>query len=561
MLFLAMITGDRYLALVVLFSLLSGSSPYYNSRFADASATLRLAVNVRSVTQVTAGVDDPLLHGAFGATVTRLLETERVSISELVWLHATDRPYPRDATLSLLSFDGTQIQLSPLQTDAHDSRASAAAMCVSTASAVHASSSFAWRATLQCNVTTGTAAPKVATETNVDGAPFHFCSSCSLGGSDCGFWTAVAAPQHSRTQNNVDVCSGGSTFLRLALTRPHPRVYASVGSEVNLVSRWDRLVFISPADGTTVPMTHAMVQALEKIISGEQVIWIPLSPRLHGIPQLVRVVPGAVPVLAQADTSVPMPPRTGSSSRTMPPVGATSSFAELHAQAGVGTGLRGIPGLSDILNICMKMLLPPVMDPVLEKLNDHLEHTLAATVAKDVDAATPQDTAAMLEPDLRRNLTNLIVDTVTAAVTQPLCRDLTASIAPPLIDDLVALLETDLNERLTKALQPLLTLRLGATLPRLLDRALIVSLTRALSHALPHTLVPALASYLAPVLDSRIRAHPLTIQLSHQCVQCQQDTAVADKSACWQCRSDALEYSLLYHAHCECILTVSSVCG
>jgi hypothetical protein len=160
-----------------------------------------------------------------------------------------------------------------------------------------------------------------------------------------------------------------------------------------------------------------------------------------------------------------------------------------------------IPGLSDILKVFMKLLMPPVFDPFMEKMQDHLEHTMSETVGKDVNAATPKDATALLVPDLRRNLTNLLVDTVTAAVTAPLASALTASNAGPSIEAVVAAVDADLSQSLHSALHELLGLRLGKTLATSLFRSLRHHLVPALTTALTHTLVPSLTHALKPVRE------------------------------------------------------------
>jgi len=160
-----------------------------------------------------------------------------------------------------------------------------------------------------------------------------------------------------------------------------------------------------------------------------------------------------------------------------------------------------IPGLSDILKVFMKLLMPPVFDPFMEKMQDHLEHTMSETVGKDVNAATPKDATALLVPDLRRNLTNLLVDTVTAAVTAPLASALTASNAGPSIEAVVAAVDADLSQSLHSALHELLGLRLGKTLSTSVFRSLRHHLVPALTTSLTHTLVPSLTHALKPVRE------------------------------------------------------------
>jgi hypothetical protein len=265
------------------------------------------------------------------------------------------------------------------------------------------------------------------------------------------------------------------------------------------------------------------------------------------------------------------------------------------AAAFVETDAAAIPGLDQIVGLAMKLLMPPVMDPFLEKvsdialhglvrmprwqypqshssavpfsslsdllqINDHLTHTLSETVAKDVTANTPKDTMTALEPDLRRNLTALLPDSVTAALTPLLTARLTDTVAPPLVEQLVQTLGEGLQNSLAVALHRRISTPLEATLPDRLRRSLLVSLTHTLTHSLTHVLVPAVGEALLEDSFSRLSVSETAgggalpqfpIPLSEQCARCPADPAVADKTSCWACRRDALRYQVLHHSHCK----------
>lgn len=176
----------------------------------------------------------------------------------------------------------------------------------------------------------------------------------------------------------------------------------------------------------------------------------------------------------------------------------SAADAALAAEVAAAQARFPIPGLSSILKIGMKVLMPPVFDPVLAKTKNHMEHTLSQTLGKDSNSATPKDTAAMLEPDLRRNLTALLVDTVTSAVTQPTSTRLTDTLAPPTIASAVGAAQASLVDSLTDSLQQLLSLKLGRSLPTALFRSLRAALVPALTKSLTHTLVPTLSRALKP---------------------------------------------------------------
>lgn len=232
--------------------------------------------------------------------------------------------------------------------------------------------------------------------------------------------------------------------------------------------------------------------------------------------------------------------------------------ADTHEASSLAALHRAIPGLSQIVQVFVKTLMPPVFDPALEKLNDHLQHTMSETTSKDVSSAVPDDVVRMLDPDLKRNLTNLLPDTITAAVTPALCKKLTDTLAPEIVDELIGLIEPDLTNRLVRGIHPLIMLRLDKTMPRMLLRSLRALLTEALTRSLTHSLVPALAASLIPRLAPQAAtqflpvAEPLglAIPISHECAVCQaNDSPVADKTDCIKCKREAAEMSILYRAH------------
>lgn len=188
----------------------------------------------------------------------------------------------------------------------------------------------------------------------------------------------------------------------------------------------------------------------------------------------------------------------GSGASAAAAAAASAADAALAVEVAAAQARFPIPGLSSILKIGMKVLMPPVFDPVLAKTKQHMEHTLSQTLGKDTNSATPKDTAAMLEPDLRRNLTALLVDTVTSAVTQPTSTRLTDTLAPPTIAASVGAAQASLVDSLTDSLQQLLSLKLGRSLPTALFRSLRSALVPALTKSLTHTLVPTLSRALKP---------------------------------------------------------------
>lgn len=164
----------------------------------------------------------------------------------------------------------------------------------------------------------------------------------------------------------------------------------------------------------------------------------------------------------------------------------------------------------------------------------------------------PKDTIALLEPDLRRNLTALLADSVPAALTPRLVDRLTRTVGPPLVDRLVAVLEAGLPERMLRPMHARTVAPLLVTLPDRLKWSLLSSLTHTLSHSLPHVLVPTLGEAL---LVEGIKAAGgdgnFPIPLTDACASCPRNNAIHDKAVCLACRRDEFRYWVLHRCHCE----------
>jgi len=163
-------------------------------------------------------------------------------------------------------------------------------------------------------------------------------------------------------------------------------------------------------------------------------------------------------------------------------------------QAGAGAGM--IPGLQDILTMTMKLLMPPVMDPFMEKVNDHFSNTESQELAGDINAATPVDSATMAEPQIRTNLVALLPDAV-AYATRSVAPSVVASRATAEgLETITATVPGAAADRAGRSLLRSLPRRLSSTLGSLLERQLGVSLVPLLSVSIPRALVPAVTAAL-----------------------------------------------------------------
>jgi hypothetical protein len=171
-----------------------------------------------------------------------------------------------------------------------------------------------------------------------------------------------------------------------------------------------------------------------------------------------------------------------------------SSLLQVSSHAHSSAQATMIPGLMDILEIAMKLLMPPVMDPFMEKMNDHFSNTESQELAGDIDAATPVDTATKSEPQLRTNIAALLPD-AGAMATRELAP---AAIASRGATEAYQRIASDVSPRAVPRMHDQLLGaipdRLAGTLSSLLERELAVSLVPMLSISLPRAVVPAITA-------------------------------------------------------------------
>jgi hypothetical protein len=154
----------------------------------------------------------------------------------------------------------------------------------------------------------------------------------------------------------------------------------------------------------------------------------------------------------------------------------------------------GIPFLKDILDFVCKLVMPPVMDPMMEKFNDHTGNTMSQEFSHDADAATPIDAAKEAEPQIRDNIGALVPDAVAAATRETAAASLSTEVLTETLGHLGAHVPASARTRIFDALTESIPLRLQSTMGNLLERELAMVLTPLMSLAVPRTIVPAIAA-------------------------------------------------------------------
>lgn len=199
-----------------------------------------------------------------------------------------------------------------------------------------------------------------------------------------------------------------------------------------------------------------------------------------------------VPVVAMRTTSGLA--NGGADSVLMQASGRRGSRAQSLLQTGAEAAM--IPGLQDILTMTMKLLLPPVMDPLMEKMNDHFSNSESQELAGDIAAATPIDTATKAEPQVRANIVALLPDAVAMAVRGVAPAAVADRVVAESLETLGSRVPSQAVARIHTGLLDSLGHRLSGSLGSLLERELGVSLAPVLSLSIPRAVVPAVTAAL-----------------------------------------------------------------
>lgn len=153
----------------------------------------------------------------------------------------------------------------------------------------------------------------------------------------------------------------------------------------------------------------------------------------------------------------------------------------------------GIPGLSEIMDFVVKLILPPIMNPFTNNLAEHYANTGGAEQSHQVNADVPMDVVRKLAPNLRWNLVNLLPDLMAAHLTRSLTTDLTMDVGPGVLSHVSNEITASLHRDIAATLSIAVPDKIASVLPYLLERSLPIALTRQLTRSITHALVPTLA--------------------------------------------------------------------
>ena len=195
-----------------------------------------------------------------------------------------------------------------------------------------------------------------------------------------------------------------------------------------------------------------------------------------------------------------------------------------------------IPGLGGILKVLMKVTMPSIMDPWLDRLAEHTDHTISDQVQHKLVSELPKLTVKLVIPPTAFNVTSLCTDSVTASLTKSLVTSLSMELGPR-----IALPVQDaLNSQLYEATAPFITRsvpdKVAKIVPYLLQRSLPMYITSRVTKALTHALIPTLTHALSHTPEQDIWCH-YCYYYHHYCNYCHD--------------SSESQYYTIYYSDCE----------
>jgi len=201
-------------------------------------------------------------------------------------------------------------------------------------------------------------------------------------------------------------------------------------------------------------------------------------------------------------------------------------FLETEATVGAGAKVQWVASA-----------VSAVMNPVIRTVEDQSAINMASSINSLLrftlnQRVPPQVTHLVLE-SLRRNITNIAVDGISAMLVPTLEKSLSLSLSNPVADHINAWLPNPLSEKLSDLLERSLSHHVINDIPEHLRRMLPSALTMTLTRSITHAVTPTVATTLSK-----------STEYGHYCYLC-----YYHKKACWLCGSSSESmYYNNYHA-------------
>lgn len=174
-----------------------------------------------------------------------------------------------------------------------------------------------------------------------------------------------------------------------------------------------------------------------------------------------------------------------------------------HETSFIETHVRSIPGVDQILDLTMNILMPPIMDPFNKLLSEHTGTTLGSETSHESNSQTPWEASVKISQKVRYNLVNVLPDLMAAHLARSVTSTLTMEMGPEIIESVAPKVTDVIVRDVTRDLMSSVPRKIASSLPMLLERSLTMTLTRELTRTLTHSLTPTLTFGLSRNPDER----------------------------------------------------------
>lgn len=182
-----------------------------------------------------------------------------------------------------------------------------------------------------------------------------------------------------------------------------------------------------------------------------------------------------------------------------------------------------IPGVSQIIDFVVKLIMPPIFDPFTDELTRQLGNNLGSETSHQLNSQTPWDASDKIGKQLRQNLVSVLPDALAAHMTESIATELTMEIGPDLLKEVSRAVVARAHRGIADTLSTSVPRRIAAVVPYLMERSLAITLTRSLTRSVTHALIPTV-SYALTRRPGQEFACDACYHLGERCELCHDST-------------------------------------
>eukprot|EP00945_MAST-04E_sp_MAST-4E-sp1_P003345 g3345.t1 len=184
--------------------------------------------------------------------------------------------------------------------------------------------------------------------------------------------------------------------------------------------------------------------------------------------------------------------------------GSVMSAMEVHAA--LDSHLRDHAGMmASTINTVLDGAEPLIVQDIMANTNSRSATSMAryfnAEMPEIIGAEVPTVVSQMLDLALTYNLTNILTDSITAAVVPRLSSDIFRGVVIPIEQEVKKEAVRRVPRVVSNVVEATTSARISKAVPRLLERSLSTKLTYTLTRSITHALVPTLAGSLSHSRD------------------------------------------------------------